>query len=252
MTGRSPGDCARPTDPRRSQKRRQPPNSVRRLPRQQNSIRGVNVRLLKVRPAGNRGQRGHVRRLRRRRGLRQRRGWRDRVGRGGRRGRSTLAAIAAMRADPLHSALADGHFLRAGVNHEPVHLADLALAPAALLATIVAGFAAVALAAATLFAAAAAGNANFFADAAIFVLRDLFRLTVNVADGNERAAAVRTAVVTGVAARLSQPPRTRRRMVQLALEEGCRPARRVQSIRRDTSSLSLSPGRIMRSQSICA
>ena len=95
------------------------------------------------------------------------------------------------------------------MDHQPGHLANPAAAPAALLATVVAGIAAGGTRAATIAIAAplatatGAGNADFFAGATILMLGDLLRGAVNVADGDEAAAAVGAAIVAGIAGRFA-------------------------------------------------
>jgi len=93
------------------------------------------------------------------------------------------------------------------VDHELVNITNSAFATAALVAAVAAAVVA-SVAAAGAFAAGFAalvaaarglGNADFFAHAAILVLRDLFRFTPSMAHRDQPAAAVRAALFTTVA-----------------------------------------------------
>ena len=101
-----------------------------------------------------------------------------------------------MRADPLHRAFSDRHFLRHRVLYQLVYIANQAPSSATLLAIVVARVA-VAGALAGVFALPAllaerrdAGNADVFAVAAILILGNLFRGADSMADWDKAATAM--------------------------------------------------------------
>ena len=122
-----------------------------------------------------------------------------------------IALAIALRADPLHGAFLDRHFLLARDFHQMANLVDaaptvpIAATLAVIIAAAIAGFAAArtlagTIAVAVLVAAACdARNADGFAFARILIRGHLFRGPINVAYANEFAAAMRTAVAARLA-----------------------------------------------------